>query len=226
MSAAAIVFSKAPVAGLAKTRLIPALGAAGAARLAEQLLEHALQAAIEAGFDAVELCVTPDVDHPAFHRLGARHDRHGLAVTLQGEGDLGARMSRALSRVLRSHSCAILIGTDAPELDAARLAAARDALNDHDAVFVPALDGGYALVGLRRPVPELFAGVAWSSAQVMAQTAARASAAGLRWCELAPVADIDEPRDLVHLPATWPMPFGSACCDVAAATARSPTLKD
>ncbi|MEO8921233.1 MAG: TIGR04282 family arsenosugar biosynthesis glycosyltransferase [Caldimonas sp.] len=205
MSTAAIVFAKSPVAGLAKTRLIPALGGAGAARLAEQLLEHALQAAIDARFDAVELCVTPDVDHPAFRRLRARHERHGLAMALQRHGDLGDRMSHALHRTLQRHARAILIGTDAPALDAARLGAARDLLDDHDAVFVPALDGGYALVGLCRPVPALFAGVAWSSPQVMEQTRARADAAGLRWCELAPVADIDVPDDLIHLPASWPM---------------------
>ena len=70
-------------------------------------------------------------------------------------------------------------------------------------MFVPALDGGYALVGLQRAQPALFQGIAWSTPQVMAQTRARAAAAGLTWTERDPVADIDEPADLVHLPAGW-----------------------
>ena len=215
MSAALIVFAKAPVAGQAKTRLIPALGAAAAAALAERLLEHAIRAASAARFDHVELCVTPDAGHPAFRRLAASHDR--LILSTQGEGDLGARMDRALTRVLGTHDRAILIGTDAPALDAGRLVAAREALIGHDAVFVPALDGGYALVGLVRPAPTIFAGVDWSSARVMIQTRVRASAAGLRWRELEPVADIDEPEDLVHLPATWPAP-GACLADRDATT--------
>lgn len=195
---ALIVFAKAPVAGLAKTRLIPALGAAGAAALAQRLLEHTVAAAAQAGCRHVELCATPDAGHAAFQRLAAQH---ALALTLQGDGDLGQRMDRALTRALQAHASAVLIGTDAPALDDARLAQAQAALQSHDAVFVPALDGGYALVGLRRPAPALFAGVAWSTPQVMAQTRERARAAGLRWAELEPVFDVDEPADLAHLAA-------------------------
>lgn len=170
------VLAKAPVPGLAKTRLIPALGPEGAAALAERLLDHALDQALAAGFDTVELCVTPDADHPAVQRQAARP---GLRLSLQGEGDLGARMARALDR----------------------------ALAQADAVTVPAHDGGYALIGLRRPAPALFEGMAWSTAGVLAATRARAAAAGLRLAELAPLHDIDEPADLVHLPAGW-LPVG------------------
>jgi len=200
MSTALIVFAKAPVAGLAKTRLIPALGADGAAALAARLLEHAAAAGAAAGFRRLELCVTPDLHHPAFVRLQARH---ALSLEPQGDGDLGARMDRALSRALRTHERALLMGTDAPGLDAARLLQADHALADHDAVFVPARDGGYVLVGLRRPAPELFHGMTWSTGTVMARTRERAQAAGLRWAELAPLPDIDEPADLEHLPAGW-----------------------
>ncbi len=200
---ALIVLAKAPVAGLAKTRLIPALGAAGAAALAERLLDHAVAQGMAAGFEAVELCVTPDGGHPAFQRLAAAH---GLALTMQGDGDLGARMQRALARALGGHARALLIGTDAPGLDALRLRQAARALDGHDAVFVPALDGGYALVGLRRPAPTLFADIAWSTATVMAATRERATAAGLRVAELPPVADIDQAADLRHLPAGWGVP--------------------
>jgi len=198
---ALIVFAKAPVPGLAKTRLIPALGADGAAQLAERLLAHTLAVAHSAGFDTIELCVTPDTAHPCFTRLANRHP--GLVLSLQGEGDLGERMHRALVRRLASGAPVVLIGTDAPALDSEALRTAAAALQTHDAVFVPALDGGYALVGLSRPAPTLFHGMPWSTAEVMAQTRARAQQTGLCWAELPPVADIDVAEDLVHLPPGW-----------------------
>jgi glycosyltransferase A (GT-A) superfamily protein (DUF2064 family) len=81
------------------------------------------------------------------------------------------------------------------------------ALATHEAVFVPALDGGYALVGLCQPPPappRLFDGIPWSTPQVMALTRERLAALGLRGAELAPLPDIDEPADLAHLPPHWP----------------------
>jgi rSAM/selenodomain-associated transferase 1 len=200
MSGALIIFAKQPVAGQAKTRLAPVLGDAGAAALAQRLLEHTVQQAAGAGFDHVELCTAPDTSHPAFTRLATTF---GLTLATQGDGDLGQRMARALARMLDRHSRAVLIGTDAPALDPESLARAALCLHDHDAVFIPALDGGYALVGLRRPAPMLFQDVSWSTAEVMAQTRERARAAGLTWVELAPVADIDVPADLAHLPPDW-----------------------
>jgi rSAM/selenodomain-associated transferase 1 len=198
---ALIVFAKAPVAGLAKTRLIPALGAEGAAALAARLLRHTLAQGEAAGFGALELCATPDATHPALV-VAARE--HGAALAEQGAGDLGARMQRALSRRLATHARVLLIGTDAPALDAAVLQQAAAALATHDAVFVPALDGGYALVGLSPHAPErLFAGIAWSTPQVMATTLERVAELGLRTALLAPLPDIDEPADLAHLPAHW-----------------------
>ena len=202
-----IVFAKAPAAGQAKTRLIPALGREGAAALAARLLDQTVAQAAAAAArlgGGVELCVTPGLDHPQFAALQARH---GLELSVQGEGDLGQRMHRALARALQHHTTAVLIGTDAPALDAAMLEAAAAALALHDAVFVPALDGGYALVGQRRPCATLFEGMAWSTPQVMAATRERALQAGITWAELPAVADIDEPADLVNLPAGWlPMP--------------------
>jgi rSAM/selenodomain-associated transferase 1 len=191
-----IVFAKAPVAGRAKTRLIPALGAEGAAQLAERLLGAALEHAVQANIGPVELCVTPDRTHPAFI---AAAQRLSVTVTEQGDGDLGDRMARAFDRVLGTHDAAILIGTDAPALDAAYLRAAADALRAHDAVFGPAADGGYALVGLQRPQRGLFVGMRWSHDRVMAHTRERLAAAALHHAELPVLHDIDEPRDLIHL---------------------------
>lgn len=200
MSTAIIVFAKAPVPGLAKTRLAPALGEAGAAVLAERMLRQALAQAVAADVGPVELCAAPDASHPALQAAAAEH---GVRLTEQGTGDLGLRMHRAFARSLMHHGRVLLIGTDAPSLDAAVLRQAASALQDHDAVFVPALDGGYALVGQRRADPRWFSDMRWSHDRVMEDTRERLRAAGVRWAELPAVADIDEPADLVHLPTGW-----------------------
>jgi len=194
VSARIVVMAKAPVAGLAKTRLLPVLGPAGAAALARRLLVHAAGQAVEAGIGPVELCVAPDTTHEVFALL-----RRRLGVTLhpQGGGDLGARMHRIFTR----HAGPLLLmGSDIPALEAALLRRAAELLESHDAVFVPAHDGGYALVGLRAPCAALFDDMTWSAPTVMAHTRDRLRAVGLRHAELAPVNDIDEPADLVHLP--------------------------
>ncbi len=201
MKLALCVFAKAPRPGQAKTRLAPALGPQGAAALAERLLQHAVGQALQADVGPVQVCAAPDASHPVFARLS---QTHGVALAEQGEGDLGERMHRALARALQRHDAALLLGSDLPALDAQVLRDAARALQTHDAVFVPALDGGYGLVGLRRADARLFAGIDWSTPQVMAQTRERLRGAGLRWAELAPLADIDTPADLAHLPAHWP----------------------
>jgi uncharacterized protein len=196
-----IVMAKAPVAGFAKTRLIPALGADGAARLAQRLLEHTLHEARAAGFDAVTLACAPDTTHAAF---AAQAEQGGVALVAQGDGDLGARMQRQIDHAFAAHAERVLvIGTDAPALDAAALRRAAQALADCDAVLVPAADGGYALMGLRHPLPALFNDMPWSTSAVMAVTRERLSHAAMRHSELPPVHDIDEAADLVHLPAGW-----------------------
>lgn len=200
MSTGVIVFAKAPVAGEAKTRLMPALGAQGAALLARRLLMQAISQALGSGADGVELCAAPHARHPALQGLV---NVPGLSLADQGEGDLGERMNRAISRALGVHERVVLMGTDAPALTARVIAQSLRCLLSHDAVFAPAFDGGYALVGLSRAAPELFVDVSWGSAGVMGQTRAHAQALGLSWHELPAVHDIDEPADLVHLPPGW-----------------------
>jgi uncharacterized protein len=195
-----IVMAKAPVAGYAKTRLIPALGAEGAARLAHQLLDHAITQAQAAALGMVELCCAPDQHHAAFASLFAKPS---LAWADQGDGDLGQRMASAFARRLGPGERALMIGTDAPALNATMLQQAATALDEFDAVFVPALDGGYALIGLRQNAPALFERMTWSVPSVMQETRLRLAAEGLSWFELPPVADIDEPADLVHVPQAW-----------------------
>ncbi|MDE2277064.1 MAG: DUF2064 domain-containing protein, partial [Burkholderiales bacterium] len=99
----------------------------------------------------------------------------------------------------------LLIGTDCPVLDAAHLRrAARALLDGDDAVFYPAEDGGYVLVGLREPQPGLFSEMTWSTAEVMAQTRTRARTLGLRLREFETLWDVDRPADLARLLATTP----------------------
>lgn len=208
---ALVVMAKAPVPGLAKTRLAPALGAEGAARLAERFLTHTLREALAAGLGPVVLSCAPDARHPAFAPWAAEP---GVALQDQPAGDLGQRMSAAFERAFALAPVVLLMGTDAPALDAALLTRAAQALARHDAVFVPTLDGGYVLVGLvRRDGPghridwqTLFTDMPWSTQQVMPRTRQRLAALGMRTLELPPLADVDEPADLAHVPAAWLTP--------------------
>ena len=195
-----VVLAKLPRPGLAKTRLIPALGAEGAARLAERLLREAVGAACAARAGAVELCLAPTIDDPLAEELAAHW---GIELADQADGDLGARMADALLRGLASAQAVLLMGTDAPALDAAAIAAAAQALRAHDAALVPAADGGYALLGLKQPLPSLFTHMPWSTEQVAAITRQRLVAAELSLWTGPAVHDIDTPEDLCHVPARW-----------------------
>jgi rSAM/selenodomain-associated transferase 1 len=158
------VFAREP-AGRVKTRLAAGVGEDAARGLYRAFLDDVCGAVSGACQDG-ELCVTGVGDELA--QLAARH---GLALTLQGDGDLGARMERALCARLP----AVLIGSDVPTVTSADLAAAIEALGAHDLVLGPSEDGGYWLVGMRRPLP-IFEGIAWSTPTVLADTLARAPA--------------------------------------------------
>jgi uncharacterized protein len=154
-----------------------------------------------AALGPVTLACAPDTTHPAF---AAQATQRGVQLVPQGEGDIGARMLCEFSREFeRGAMRVVLIGTDAPALDAATLQRAADALASVDAVFVPAADGGYALIGLRRAMPALFDTMPWSTSEVMARTRERLVQSAASHTELPTVHDIDEPADLVHLPAHW-----------------------
>jgi hypothetical protein len=196
------VMARQPLPGRAKTRLISALGAPGAAQLAQQLLEHALTQAQRAALGPITLKVTPDDAPPALHALATRF---GATLAGQGDGDLGTRMVRALNHGLAQAPAALVMGTDAPALDAAVLHAAATTLLAHDSVLVPAFDGGFVLLGVRRPCPSgLFDGLAWSHEQVLRDTLARLRAHGFAPALLDTLHDIDTPDDLQHLPSGWP----------------------
>jgi rSAM/selenodomain-associated transferase 1 len=185
-----VIFAKAPVAGRVKTRLIPALGAEGAAKLAREMLAATVEEALATGL-AVDLCGDPDAAQ--WHEA-----RTGLVLIGQGEGDLGERLARAVRRTLGEGDNVLLIGADCPELDRHRLVAAAEALANHDAVIHPARDGGYALLGLKRFDPSLFEEISWSTAAVAGQTIARIEALGWSLHAGEILRDVDEPEDLRH----------------------------
>jgi len=193
-----LVFAKAPAPGRVKTRLVPALGAAAAAELHRQLAERTLRTALAAGLGEVELWCAPNT-HDAFFSACAR--QFGVSLRDQGGGDVGIRMARALEIALADGSPALLIGSDCPALTAEYLReAAAGLVGGNEAVFGPAEDGGYVLIGLARtPSAQLFEGIAWGTATVMQETRTRLARLNWRWCELATLWDVDRPEDLPRL---------------------------
>jgi hypothetical protein len=188
------VLAKAPVAGFAKTRLIPALGAARAARLQARLIDRAVDTACAAAVGPVTVWATPDDSHAAFQVLRRRCN---VAIALQPAGDLGARILAALKA---PGLPTLVIGTDCPVLMPAHLRAAAEVLRTGcDAVICPAEDGGYVMIGMRRPVTALFAGMAWGTSDVMAETRRRLRYQRLTWQEPATLWDVDVPDDLLRL---------------------------
>lgn len=197
-STAVIVFARAPVPGQVKRRLIPALGAQGTARLYGGMLERTAATAAASGLTPAFLYTTPGASHPLLSEL---RERHGLQSRVQRGVDLGQRMAAAFREVLREAGAAVLVGSDCPSLDVGDLcAAARWLGTGYDAVLGPAADGGYFLIGLRRPRPGVFRGVPWGSGQVLDATRARLRRLGLEWRELEVRRDVDRPDDLACLP--------------------------
>ena len=199
-STAVIVFAKAPEPGAVKTRLVPLLGAEGAAALHAKLVKRTLDTARAASFKRIELHCAPDAADPFFRFCEGRY-----AVTLDAQvaGDLGKRMLSAFEKALATHACVLLVGTDCPALAARHLRQAEKALRDGaDAVFTPCEDGGYALIGLRRVDARLFDDIAWGGDSVMAETRSRLKQLGWNWRELETLRDVDRPEDYARLVAS------------------------
>lgn len=178
LDVAVLVFSRNPVPGRVKTRLVPRLGEWRAARLHLRLTRHALATARAAACGPVEL----------------------YGTSKQRGADLGERMHRALARALRRHRAAIIIGADSPALRPGDLhRAARWLAGGCDVVLAPAEDGGYALIGARRVSPLLFSGVGWGGPDVYATTVRKLVSLGYRWRALERLWDVDRPDDLERL---------------------------
>jgi len=191
-----VIFAKAPQPGFAKTRLIPALGADGAAQLARDMLAHTVQAALAADIGPVELCATPAIHEPAWQDVSLPAD---VRVSTQCSGDLGIRLAEAAQRALGRGEAVLLLGTDCVEMDAELLRAAAQELQQHDAVIHGTSDGGYALLGLKRFSPFLFDDIPWSTDEVASATLDRLGQLGWSVYVGQMLHDVDEPQDLPYL---------------------------
>lgn len=190
-----ILFTRYPEPGKTKTRLIPLLGAEGAATLQRQMTEQKL-AEVNQLLTFYPLSVEV---HFAGGNEQLMQEWLGLnwVYRRQSEGDIGDRMASAFQASFAAGmNTVVLIGTDCPELNAPLLAEAFQLLRQHNLVLGPALDGGYYLIGLRGLIPELFTGIPWSTAEVLQQTLSIAQRLGLAVAKLPLLSDIDRPEDL------------------------------
>ncbi len=190
-----IIFTRYPEPGKTKTRLIPVLGAEGAATLQRQMTEQKLTQVreLQAAYPvSVEVHFTGGNEQLMQSWLGS-----SLIYQRQSEGDIGCRMASAFQASFEAGmNNVVLIGIDCPDLNAQLMAEAFQALHQHDLVLGPALDGGYYLIGLRRLIPELFTGIRWSTAEVLPQTLRIAQRLELAVAKLPLLSDVDRPEDL------------------------------
>jgi rSAM/selenodomain-associated transferase 1 len=155
------------------------------------MVMHTLKTAVAAATGPITVWADPDEGHPFFQELAREF---AVALARQPEGDLGARMHAAFAH---TGDATLVIGTDCPVLTATHLRDAAEMLRGRlDAVIFPAEDGGYALIGLARPVPELFTAMAWSSDGVMLETRQRLRHLGMSWREPGRLWDVDRPSDV------------------------------
>lgn len=185
------IFARYPEPGKAKTRLIPALGAEGAALVYRRLLERTVAAARGSGMN-FEMRVTGG-SVAQFHQwLG-----DDLNVIDQGAGDLGDKLTRAPAP-------GMVIGSDAPGLTAAALRAAAKTLENSAAIIGPASDGGYYLLGFREPAPFAFSDMEWSTTNVFSDTMQRFRRHGIVPSVLPELSDVDTVEDLADWPELLP----------------------
>ena len=185
-----VLFCKYPTPGEAKTRLIPALGAQGAAAVHRQLAERTVAVLFESGVGEVEVAYTGANDAKFREWLGAE-----VALVEQVDGDLTARLLGQIDT-----APVIFFGADTPDLTHQIVRDAAAALEESEVVIGPAEDGGYYLIGMERALPELFTDMPWSTKQVLPETLRRLDALGIEPQILPTLADCDRPEDL----ARWP----------------------
>lgn len=198
-TSALVIFAKAPIAGQVKTRLCPPLTPDEAATLHGSFVLDTLErtkAAIAKSKLPLDryLACAPSSTLVFFRIL---EERQGVRLIDQVGEDLGARMAQVFEILFaRGYKRVFIVGTDTPSLPLERYQQAVAALELHDLVLGPALDGGYYLIGLNRPIPDLFTGIPWSTEEVLALTQNKAQTLGLKTSLLAPWRDVDTIGDL------------------------------
>ena len=186
------VVAKQPVAGKVKTRLTPRLHPRQARALCRVALQESL-VRFAAGPAALVLCC-------AGRRAWFARVFPGMPLLPQGRGGLGARRARVTTALFAAGAGPVAVaGADTPDLPLPMIGAAFAALDSADVAVIACRDGGYALLALRRPAPGLFAGIPWSTAEVLAATRQRAAELGLRLATVGEWEDLDDPAALHRL---------------------------
>ena len=198
MSSRIIVFTRYPIPGRTKTRLIPTLGAKGAAdlqrHLTEQVVETVRQCSQSCGVQ-VEIRFNGGSATLMSRWLGTN-----LVYRRQEGRDLGEKMFNSFQQAFAEGSLkVILIGADIPDLTVTILEASLDLLDENDVVLGPANDGGYYLLGLREPTPSIFQNISWGSSRVLAETSQRAYGLGLKLGFVKTLDDVDSPQDILKM---------------------------
>ncbi len=193
-----VVFVKDPRPGAVKTRLARDVGPDTAALVYRALAEAVLESTTPAPGEYERLVFFD----PPEARRALREWLPGVWLRAQARGDLGERLADAFARAFaRGAARVAIVGSDAPELSRETVLRALAALDAADVVLGPAEDGGYYLIALREPHPELVRGVDWSTPAVLRQTLERAATARLEVRRLEPLRDVDT---LADIRAVWP----------------------
>lgn len=183
-----VIFTRYPIPGKSKTRLIPLLGAEGAANHQKMMTEFIVNQAKQAGV-SIEVRFTDGTEEQMRGWLGS-----DISFKHQGEGDLGERMSRAISENLNHDLKKVaIIGSDCPDFRSAEILNLFKTLEEHPVVIGPATDGGYYTIGMNVLHQELFHGIDWGTENVLAQTL---KASKIKIHLLETLSDVDEPNDL------------------------------
>tara|TARA_R110002072_G_scaffold14582_6_gene60126 strand:+ start:13951 stop:14595 length:645 start_codon:yes stop_codon:yes gene_type:complete len=192
---ALLVFTKAPVRGKVKTRLIPGIGCRSAVLLYQEFLTKTLSTARKAGFSSIQVWVDGDLEHRYFNRLKSRHF---IKLRKQKGKDLGERMFNAFDAVLRQYSYAVLIGSDCPSLKSSDLVSSAEYLkNNTDVVLGPAVDGGYYLIGMVKNNAQVFSNIKWGKDKVFNDTCENINALDWKLDLLPERWDVDRTADLL-----------------------------
>lgn len=196
MVTALVIFARFPVPGRVKTRLAAEVGTDHACRLYAAFLADLVSRFRETGDHRI-LAYTPD--SPTAREFFQDLSSGDFTCWPQPDGPLGVRLSHCFETQLRNAGRVIVIGSDAPNLPVELVSDAKLNLSDSDCVLGPATDGGYYLVGLRRPCPEIFTNIEWGGPRVLEQTVQRVQSAGISLHLLPPWYDVDTPGDLQML---------------------------
>ena len=189
-----IIFAKAPLPGVSKTRLARETTPEFAARVSAIMTEHIVRTATDCWQGSVTLHVLEEVNHPYFIDLSKCYP---ITIQKQGRGNLGVKMSTAVHGALDRGYSACIVGSDIPQCSGKILEAANQALQKGEAVLGPSADGGYYLIGLSRPCESLFINIPWSTTQVWQVTLEEAKRIKYNFTLLPELMDVDRWEDLV-----------------------------